>query len=96
MKIFSDFLLYKRNIFSRSQGQKLRSQWKGLVVRSTYMKYDSPIINDSRHMANVKVFADKQTEGWIDKPKTICPIFQYGGIKIVYRTDKLLAFEGHC
>jgi hypothetical protein len=34
---------------------------KGLVIRNTHMKYESPITCHSRDMANVKVFADRQT-----------------------------------
>jgi hypothetical protein len=41
------------------------------------MKYESPITYHSKDMANVKVFADRQTdrqtEGQTDRPKTICP-----------------------
>ena len=38
------------------------------------MKYESFITYHSKAMVNVKVFADKQTDGQIDRPKTICPI----------------------
>jgi hypothetical protein len=49
------------------------------------MKYESPITCHSNDMANVKVFADRQTDGQtdgqtdrqtdkqMDRPKTICP-----------------------
>ena len=40
------------------------------------MKYESCITNNSKAMANVKDFADKQTNIWTngqtDRPKTIC------------------------
>jgi hypothetical protein len=34
------------------------------VIRNTYMKYESPITYHSNDMANVKVFADRQTDRW--------------------------------
>jgi hypothetical protein len=37
------------------------------------MKYESPITYHSKDMANVKVFADRQTNKQMDRPKTICP-----------------------
>jgi hypothetical protein len=45
------------------------------------MKYENPITYHLKDMANVKVFACRQTNRWIDRPKTISPpahhIFQY-------------------
>ena len=41
---------------------------KGLVTRYTQVKYDGHDCYQSKDMANVKVFADKQTDG----PKNIC------------------------
>jgi hypothetical protein len=40
---------------SRSAGQKLWYQEKGLVIRNTHMKYKSPINYHSKDMINVKV-----------------------------------------
>jgi hypothetical protein len=41
------------------------------------MKYESPITYHWKDMANVKVFADRQTDEQTDRqtdrPKTICP-----------------------
>ena len=52
-------------------------QHEGLVTRYTHMKYEGPSSYQSKDMANVKVFADKQTnkrtDGQTDGPKTICP-----------------------
>ena len=46
------------------------------VKRYTYVKYEGPKSYQSKDMANVKVFADKQTDAWInrqtDGSKTIC------------------------
>ena len=41
---------------SRSQGQKLWNQVKGLVRRNTHMQYESPITCGKKVMAKVKVF----------------------------------------
>ena len=41
---------------SRSQGQKLWYNVKGLVIRNTHMKYESSIFNGLKVMAKVKVF----------------------------------------
>jgi hypothetical protein len=41
---------------SRPQGQKLWYQKKALIIRKTYMKYESPITYHSKDMVNVKVF----------------------------------------
>ena len=49
----------------------------GFTPRNIYVKYESFITSHSKAMANVKVFADKQTKRWpdrqTDKPKSICP-----------------------
>ena len=37
------------------------------------MKYKGCITYDSKAMANVKVFVDKQTDGQADRPNTVCP-----------------------
>jgi hypothetical protein len=42
------------------QGQKFCYQQKGLVIRNTHMKYESPITCHLKDMANVKVF-----EKWV-------------------------------
>jgi hypothetical protein len=34
---------------------------EGLVIRNTHMKYESPLTYHSKDMANIRVFADKQT-----------------------------------
>jgi hypothetical protein len=44
------------------------------------MKYESPITCHSKDMANVKVFADRQTDG--QAKNYMPPIFRYGGIKM--------------
>jgi hypothetical protein len=44
------------------------------------MKYESPITYHSKDMANVKVFADRQTKHGQAK-NYMPPIFRYGGIK---------------
>ena len=43
------------------------------------MKYESLITYHSKDMANVKVFADRQTDG--QTKNYMPPIFRYGGIK---------------
>jgi hypothetical protein len=45
------------------------------------MKYESPITCHSKDMANVKVFADRQTD-------RLPPIFRYGGIKSDFQKNK--------
>jgi hypothetical protein len=37
------------------------------------MKYESPITYHSQDMANIKVFAGRQTDRQMDRPKTISP-----------------------
>jgi hypothetical protein len=44
------------------------------------MRYESPITYHSKNMANVTVFADRQTDG--QAKNYMHPIFRYGGIKI--------------
>jgi hypothetical protein len=68
---------WKVGQISRSRGQNVWYQQKGLVIRNTHMKYESPITYHSKDMANVESFC-RQT----DRPKTICPRSFYGGIKI--------------
>jgi hypothetical protein len=46
------------------------------------MKYEIPITSHSKDMANVKVFADRQTDG--QAKNYMPPIFLYGGIKNCY------------
>ena len=46
---------------------------EGLVTKFTHVKHESPISYKSKDMANVKVFADKQTYRHTDGPKAICP-----------------------
>jgi hypothetical protein len=43
------------------------------------MKYESPITCHSKDIANVKVFADRQTDG--QAKNYMPPIFRYRGIK---------------
>jgi hypothetical protein len=43
-----------------------RSKKKGLVIKNTHMKYESPITYHSKDMANV--FADRQTDKQTDRP----------------------------
>ena len=47
---------------SRSHDRKLLYQQKGLVTRSTHAKYESSTSYGAKVMANVKVFADGQTD----------------------------------
>jgi hypothetical protein len=52
--------------------------WKGLAIRNTHVKYQSPSTYYSKVIGKVKV-SDRMT----DRTKTICPpIFDLGGIKI--------------
>ena len=44
---------------SRSQGQKSRSQMKGLFIRNLHVKYESLTTYGSRDISNVKVFEKK-------------------------------------
>ena len=58
---------------SRSQGQKLWYQVKGLVTRNTHVQYDIPICNGWKVMAKVKVFvyttnADADTRAMTQAP----------------------------
>jgi hypothetical protein len=46
------------------------------------MKYESPITYHSKDMANVKVFADRQTDGQVKNYMSL--IFRYGGIKMLF------------
>ena len=46
---------------SRSHVQKFWYQRKGHVTRNTRVKYESSTSNSAKVMANVKVFADRQT-----------------------------------
>ena len=48
---------------------------KWFTPRNIYVKYESSIAYHSKAMANVEVFADKQTQmdRQTDGPKTICP-----------------------
>ena len=41
---------------SRSRVQNSWYRWKGLVKRITHAKYERPIFNGKKVMANVKVF----------------------------------------
>jgi hypothetical protein len=58
--------VYENWVKLKDQGYKVKKFWyqlKGLVIRNTHMKYESPVTYHSKDMANVKVFADKQTDG---------------------------------
>jgi hypothetical protein len=60
----------------RSEGPKFWYQEKGLVIRNTHMKYESPI----KIWPMLKfLHKDKQT----DRPKTICPPLSIRGHKNV-------------
>jgi hypothetical protein len=73
------------------KGSKSRYQ-KCLITRNTHVKYESPIIYHSKDMANVKVFAyrqtDRQNNRQTNRRKDIqakyykSPIFQYRGINL--------------
>jgi hypothetical protein len=39
---------------------------KGLARRNTYVKHESPSINQSKVITKVKVFADGRTDRWTD------------------------------
>ena len=80
----------------RSQGQKFWYQKKGLVIKNTHVKYESSITYHSKDMANVKVFADRQTDRQTDKQtnrrtgqKLYAPDLSIRGIK-----KKLHKFAG--
>ena len=54
---------------SRSGGQKLWYNVKGLVTRNTHVQYESPITSCRKVMAKVKVFVypanvDADADGW--------------------------------
>jgi hypothetical protein len=53
----------------RSRFQNLRLQYKehAYEIQKLYITYHS------KDMANVKVFAERQTDRQTDRPKTICP-----------------------
>ena len=48
------------------------------------MKYEGPNFYQSKDMANVKVFADKQTDKWTNgqAKNYMTPIYRCGGIEI--------------
>ena len=54
---------------------------KGLVTRYTHIKYEGPKSYQSKDMANVKVFADEQTNKRKGK-KLYAPDLSMRGIKI--------------
>jgi hypothetical protein len=65
---------YHSKYMAKKVGQTSRSNSKKIVpiessCHNTHVKYESPITYHLKDIANVKVFADKQT----DRPKTICP-----------------------
>lgn len=67
---------------SWSKGQIWCYRKKGLIIRDTFVKYESQIPTHSKVMCNFKVFADKQTDQWTERAKTIYPqIFDDSGIK---------------
>jgi hypothetical protein len=61
------------------------------------MKYESPITYHSKDMANVKVFADRQTERQTDRQAKnyMPPIFRYGGIITIKHTVSAIFFSKH-
>ena len=61
---------------SRSQGQKLWYHAKGLVLKNTHVKYESPTSYGLKVMTNVKVFAtdvDADTRAMTLAPRTYIP-----------------------
>ena len=54
------FLKSRSNFKVKVRRSKLGYQEKGLVIRYTHMKYESPITYHSKDRANVKVF-----EKWV-------------------------------
>jgi hypothetical protein len=58
------------------------------------MKYESPTTYLSKDMANVKVFADRQTDKQTDRQAKnyMAPIFRYGGIRTKYNEHKYKKF----
>lgn len=54
--------LYGQTSRSRSGGQKLLYEKKGLATRNTHMQYERPITIHLKVVAKVKVFAYKQTD----------------------------------
>ena len=60
-------------VSSRSQGQRSRSQMKGLVTRNLHVKYENPTTYGSRDRAKVKVFVtDRRTDGQTNEIQ--CPL----------------------
>jgi hypothetical protein len=74
-KDMANVKVFEKWVKLQGEGHKVKK--KGLVIRNTHMKYESPITYHGKDMANVKVFADRQTNRRMDKqtdrPKTICP-----------------------
>jgi hypothetical protein len=62
---------------SKSNFKVKRSKILVLIQRNTHVKYTSPITYHSKDMANVKIFADKQT----DRPKLYAPDLSIRGHK---------------
>ena len=59
-------------------------QQKGLVTRYTSVKYEGPNSYQSKDMANVKVFADKETDKRTGQ-NYMPPIYRCIGINIWHR-----------
>ena len=55
--------MHSRQTVKISTGRMARMyQQKGLVTRYTHVKYEGPNSYQTKDMANVKVFADKETD----------------------------------
>ena len=55
------------------------------------MKYEGPNSYQTKDVANVKVFADKQMDKWMGQ-KLYAPIYQCEGINMNYLKLKIISF----
>ena len=68
------FIKVGQRSMSRSQGQKVWYQCKGLVTRNALAKYQSPVFYGVKDMAKVKVFAtDRRTGQKLYAPESSIP-----------------------
>ena len=64
-------LLCRSKVTVNVTKSKLRYEWKGLLIRNTHVKYESPIFNCQTVMGKVKGFllqteeqTERQTDEW--------------------------------
>ena len=58
------FFKSRSKVTARSHVQNLWFRWKGLVIRYTHAKYESPISYNKEVMVNVKVFSKVGQRSW--------------------------------